>query len=77
MRDSELKCNECAPEASERINDCGPGRVYYYEPSVQLVRAATTIFSAMDHCQRSKTPLVEEVGCAPRPYMGEGGLAFP
>jgi hypothetical protein len=36
-----LRCNECGPETSERINDCGPGRVLYCEPGVQLVRAAT------------------------------------
>jgi hypothetical protein len=29
------------PEASARINDCGPGRVHHCEPGVRLVRAAT------------------------------------
>ena len=33
--------NQCGPEASTRINDCGPGRRLYCEPSVQLVQAAT------------------------------------
>jgi hypothetical protein len=36
-----LRCNQCEPEALPRINDCGPERVLYCEPSVQLVRAAT------------------------------------
>ena len=30
-------------EASARIDDCGPGRILYCEPGVQLVRAATPI----------------------------------
>ena len=29
--------------STDRVNDCGPGRVFYCEPSAQLVRAATSI----------------------------------
>jgi Tn3 transposase DDE domain len=36
-----LRCNECGLDARARINDCGPERMFYCEPSIQLVRAAT------------------------------------
>jgi hypothetical protein len=33
--------NQCEPDARARLNDCGPGRVLYYEPDAHCVRAAT------------------------------------
>jgi hypothetical protein len=49
------------PEALVRINDCGPGRVFYCEPRVQLVGAATYSYRVNVRRHGMTAP--------PRPYL--------
>ena len=54
-----LRCRACGPETSTRIHDGGPGRGLYWEPSVQLVQAATG--RRRRRCQASRA----EARCVP------------